>query len=47
MGRGLFVTGFTVTEVLAIQQRAKEFLIRKAEDIFRAKAPLMADRRCF
>lgn len=27
MARGLFITGFTVSEVLAIQQRAKEFLI--------------------
>ena len=27
MARGLFVTGFTVTEVLAIQQKAKEFLL--------------------
>jgi len=27
MARGLFITGFTISEVLAIQQRAKEFLI--------------------
>ena len=27
MARGLFITGFTVTEVLAIQQKAKEFLM--------------------
>ena len=27
MARGLFIIGFTVSEVLAIQQRAKEFLI--------------------
>lgn len=27
MARGLFVTGFTVAEVLAIQQRAKELLL--------------------
>ncbi|MGA0846563.1 MAG: hypothetical protein ACO3RV_08495 [Luteolibacter sp.] len=27
MARGLFITGFTVTEVLAIQQRAKDFLL--------------------
>ena len=27
MARGLFITGFTVSEVLAIQQRAKEFLL--------------------
>jgi hypothetical protein len=27
MARGLFVTGFTVQEVLAIQQKAKEFLL--------------------
>ncbi len=27
MARGLFVTGFTVSEVLAIQQKAKEFLL--------------------
>ena len=27
MVRGLFITGFTISEVLAIQQRAKEFLI--------------------
>ncbi|MCH7228641.1 hypothetical protein [Haloferula sp. A504] len=27
MARGLFVTGFTVAEVLAIQARAKEFLL--------------------
>ena len=27
MARGLFITGFTVSEVLAIQQRAKEFLM--------------------
>jgi hypothetical protein len=27
MARGLFTTGFTISEVLAIQQRAKEFLI--------------------
>ena len=26
MARGLFITGFTISEVLAIQQRAKEFL---------------------
>ena len=27
MARGLFTTGFTVAEVLAIQQRAKELLL--------------------
>ena len=27
MARGLFITGFTISEVLAIQQRAKGFLI--------------------
>jgi hypothetical protein len=27
MARGLFITGFNVTEVLAIQRRAKELLI--------------------
>ena len=27
MARGLFIIGFTVSEVLAIQRRAKEFLI--------------------
>lgn len=27
MARGIFVTGFTVSEVLAIQQKAKEFLL--------------------
>jgi hypothetical protein len=27
MARGLFITGFTISEVLAIQQRAKEFLM--------------------
>ena len=27
MARGLFIVGFTVSEVLAIQRRAKEFLI--------------------
>ncbi len=27
MARGLFVTGFTIAEVLAIQARAKEFLL--------------------
>jgi hypothetical protein len=27
MARGLFITGFTVAEVLAIQQRAKELPI--------------------
>jgi hypothetical protein len=27
MARGLFITGFTVTEVLAIQQRAKSLLM--------------------
>ena len=27
MARGLFIIGFTVSEVLAIQQRAKEFLL--------------------
>ena len=27
MARGLFITGFTVTEVLAIQSRAKELLL--------------------
>ena len=27
MARGLFITGFTISEVLAIQQRAKDFLI--------------------
>ena len=27
MARGLFITGFTVSEVLAIQRRAKEFLM--------------------
>ena len=27
MARGLFITGFTVSEVLAIQRRAKEFLL--------------------
>ena len=27
MARGLFITGFNVTEVLAIQRRAKEFLM--------------------
>lgn len=27
MARGLFIIGFTISEVLAIQQRAKEFLI--------------------
>ena len=27
MARGLFITGFTIFEVLAIQSRAKEFLI--------------------
>ncbi len=27
MARGLFITGFTVSEVLAIQARAKEFLL--------------------
>ena len=27
MARGLFITGFTVAEVLAIQQRAKEMLL--------------------
>ncbi len=28
MARGLFVTGFTVSEILAIQQKAKEFLLK-------------------
>ena len=27
MARGLFITGFTVSEVLAIQRRAKELLL--------------------
>ena len=27
MARGLFVTGFTVSEVLGIQQKAKELLL--------------------
>ena len=27
MARGLFITGFTVAEVLAIQNRAKQFLL--------------------
>ena len=27
MARGLFITGFTVAEVLAIQQRAKSLLL--------------------
>jgi hypothetical protein len=27
MARGLFIIGFTISEVLAIQSRAKEFLI--------------------
>jgi hypothetical protein len=27
MARGLFISGFTISEVLAIQSRAKEFLI--------------------
>ena len=27
MARGLFITGFTVSEVLAIQQRAKDLLM--------------------
>jgi hypothetical protein len=27
MARGLFISGFTVSEVLAIHQRAKEFLM--------------------
>lgn len=27
MARGLFITGFTLSEVLAIQSRAKEFLL--------------------
>ena len=27
MARGLFITGFTISEVLAIQQRAKDLLI--------------------
>ena len=27
MARGLFITGFTVAEVLAIQRRAKELLL--------------------
>ena len=27
MARGLFITGFTISEVLAIQRRAKEFLL--------------------
>lgn len=27
MARGLFITGFTVTEVLAIQRRAKDLLL--------------------
>ena len=27
MARGLFIIGFTVSEVLAIQRRAKEFLL--------------------
>ena len=27
MARGLFITGFTVAEVLAIQQRAKDLLL--------------------
>ncbi len=27
MARGLFITGFNITEVLAIQQRAKELLL--------------------
>jgi len=27
MARGLFITGFTVAEVLGIQRRAKEFLL--------------------
>ena len=27
MARGLFITGFTVAEVLAIQQKAKELLL--------------------
>ena len=27
MARGLFITGFTISEVLAIQQKAKEFLM--------------------
>jgi hypothetical protein len=27
MARGLFITGFTISEVLAIQQRAKDLLL--------------------
>ncbi len=27
MARGLFITGFTISEVLAIQSRAKEFML--------------------
>lgn len=27
MARGLFITGFTISEVLAIQQRAKDMLM--------------------
>ena len=27
MARGLFITGFTLSEVLAIQKRAKDFLL--------------------
>ena len=27
MARGLFITGFTIAEVLAIQQRAKELIL--------------------
>lgn len=27
MARGLFITGFTISEVLAIQQRAKQLLL--------------------
>ena len=35
MARGLFITGFTISEVLAIQQRAKGFLI-KGKTLFQA-----------
>ena len=38
MARGLFITGFTISEVLAIQQRAKGFLI-KGKTLFHKTCP--------
>ena len=44
MARGLFVTGFTVSEVLAIQQKAKEFLLEgKTVEPKRAKSAGLID----